>query len=147
MKPGTRQSAFVKENPYLVHCYTRHDGLSGVVVSDKEYPVQTAFSLINKTLLDFEKINYNWDTIKEDRISEPESMIDDLVLFQSPANTIVKIQKDLEDITSIMHKNIEDTLNRGESLESLMNKSEDLSANSIRFYKLAKKQNRCCKTY
>ena len=38
-------------------------------------------------------------------------------------------------------------LNRGETLDALMDKSEDLSATSLTFYKQAKKQNQCCKAY
>ena len=46
-----------------------------------------------------------------------------------------------------MHKNIEEVLNRGETLDALMDKSEDLSATSLTFYKQSKKQNQCCKAY
>lgn len=46
-----------------------------------------------------------------------------------------------------MSKNIEEVLKRGETLDSLMEKSTDLSATSLQFYKKAKKTNQCCKAY
>lgn len=61
------------------------------------------------------------------------------------ADKLLKIQKNLDDIKDIMHKNIDEVLKRGENLDSLMEKSEDLSATSVQFYKKAKSTNACCK--
>ena len=44
-----------------------------------------------------------------------------------------------------MVQNLNELLKRGENLENLMEKSEDLKASSVNFYKYAKKTNRCCK--
>ena len=59
----------------------------------------------------------------------------------------MKIESELNSITDIMHKNIEQLLKRGETLENLMQKSNDLSTVSYDFYKRAKKNNQCCKLY
>jgi synaptobrevin family protein YKT6 len=68
-----------------------------------------------------------------------------LQLYQNPseADKLTKIQKNLDEVKDIMHKNIEEVLNRGETLDTLMDKSEDLSASSLTFYKQAKKTNSC----
>ena len=50
----------------------------------------------------------------------------------------------IDEIKGIMHKNIDEVLKRGENLESLMDKSEDLSATSVQFFKKAKSTNKCC---
>lgn len=42
------------------------------------------------------------------------------------------------------HKTIESVLERGEKLDSLVDKSAALSASSKGFYKTAKSQNSCC---
>lgn len=67
------------------------------------------------------------------------------LLYQNPAEAdkLIKIQKGLDEVKDIMHKNIEEVLNRGETLDALMDKSEDLSATSLTFYKQSKKQNQC----
>ena len=56
------------------------------------------------------------------------------------------IQEELKEVKEIMHQNFKDLLDRGESIESLMAKSHDISATSLNYYKSAKKANaRCCK--
>jgi len=58
-----------------------------------------------------------------------------------------KVLRQVDEVKDIMHKNIEEVLKRGENLDSLMEKSEDLSAVSVQFYKKAKQTNQCCKYY
>mmetsp|Transcript_13509 Transcript_13509/g.15147 ORF Transcript_13509/g.15147 Transcript_13509/m.15147 type:complete len:111 (+) Transcript_13509:292-624(+) len=70
-----------------------------------------------------------------------------LKTWQNPAEAdkIYKIKTELTEVTDIMHKNMEDLLKRGESLDVLMAKSKDLSTMSVEFYKKAKKKNqKCC---
>lgn len=43
-----------------------------------------------------------------------------------------------------MHKNIDHMLDRGEKIDVLVAKSNDLSSTSKVFYKQAKKSKRCC---
>lgn len=67
--------------------------------------------------------------------------------WQNPAEAdkLYKIKTELTEVKEVMHKNMQDLLERGESLESLMTKSKDLSKMSNDFYKKAKKKNqRCC---
>ena len=98
-------------------------------------------------MADFEKVAANWQEIQDDQSLTPEFMQKDLAKYQDPheADKLSKIQKDLDDIKDVMHKNIEEVLQRGENLDSLMDKSEDLSATSVQFYRKAKAQNACCK--
>lgn len=52
-QPTQRQS--IQENNFTAHVHARPavDGISGVLVSDSEYPVRVAFSLLNKLLEEF----------------------------------------------------------------------------------------------
>jgi synaptobrevin family protein YKT6 len=60
----------------------------------------------------------------------------------------MKLQGDLNDITNTMKQNLNELLKRGESLDALMSKSNDLSSGSLMFYKNAKKANsKCCNLY
>ena len=63
--------------------------------------------------------------------------------WQNPeeADKLYKITTDLTEVKEIMHKNMQDLFERGESLESLMSKSKDLGKMSNDFYKKAKKKN------
>ena len=67
--------------------------------------------------------------------------------MQDPAQAdkLTKIQRDLDETKVVLHKTIESMLERGEKLDNLVDKSNDLSIASQMFYKQAKKTNSCCK--
>lgn len=145
---GSRQTVGLADNPFLVHSYVRFDGLAGVVVTQKDYNVRVAYSLINKMMSDYEAAySAKWKSAAQDASDEPDFLKRDIQVYQNPAEAdkLTKIQKNLDEVKDIMHKNIEEVLKRGETLDSLMEKSNDLSATSLTFYKQAKKQNSCCK--
>lgn len=62
---------------------------------------------------------------------------------KSPLTTW-QIQKELDETKIVLHKTIESVLERGEKIDSLVAKSDGLSAQSKMFYTQAKKQNSCC---
>ncbi len=144
-EPGQRQS--ITHEDYVVHCYVRSDGLGGTVVTDSEYPARVAFVLLTQLLDDFTSaVGDAWKTC-----TTPESMafpaLDDyLQKYQDPsaADKITKIQNDLDETTQILHKTIDSVLERGVKLDNLVERSNDLSAQSKMFYKQAKKTNSCC---
>lgn len=130
-----------------MHCYVRSDGLAGTVTTDGEYPARVAFGLLGQLLDDF--TNQHGDAWKT--VSTPESMTfpeatEYLEKYQDPASAdkVTKIQKDLDETTQILHKTIDSVLERGVKLDNLVDKSNDLSAQSKLFYKQAKKTNSCC---
>jgi synaptobrevin family protein YKT6 len=63
-------------------------------------------------------------------------------------DNILKLQSELNEVTDIMKKNLNELLKREENLDGLMAKSKDLSSVSVEFYKKAKSaNNKCCKLY
>lgn len=72
-----------------------------------------------------------------------------LTKFQNPkeADAMTKIQNDLDETKIILHNTITSVLQRGEKLDNLVAKSEDLSMQSKVFYKTARKTNQCCQLY
>ncbi|GAA6022581.1 hypothetical protein JCM11491_000691 [Sporobolomyces phaffii] len=154
--PGQRQS--VQENSYTAHVYSRQaDHLSGVIITDQEYPVRVAFSLLNKILDEFTtKIpRATWeDKARQGRaqggkvgvLVDYPQLQEYVQKYQDPrqADSIMKVQQELDETKIILHKTIESVLERGEKLDSLVDKSAALSASSKSFYKTAKKQNSCC---
>lgn len=60
-----------------------------------------------------------------------------LAKFQNPnqADAMTRIQTDLDETKIILHNTISAVLERGEKLDDLVAKSEDLSAQSKMFYK------------
>ena len=66
--------------------------------------------------------------------------------FQVPheADKILKIQKDLDETKTILVQSMDKLLDRGEALDSLANKSGDLSLQSKIFLDQASGLNSCC---
>ncbi|KAJ6215480.1 hypothetical protein RDWZM_009980 [Blomia tropicalis] len=140
----------VKEQEYVCHVYIRSDRLAGVVVSDQEYPNRVAHTLISRILDEFSDSvpQAQWSTINE--FQAPYTKLDMyLNKFQNPkeADAMTKIQNDLDETKIILHNTISGILERGEKLDNLVAKSEDLSVQSKVFYKTARKTNQCCQYY
>ncbi|KAF4532601.1 hypothetical protein B566_EDAN017464 [Ephemera danica] len=141
----SRQS--VKEGAYLCHAYVRADNLAGVIISDHEYPHRVSHTLITKILDEFAAKSppSSWPTQAENSISFPQ-LNTYLARYQNPreADAMTKIQEELEETKIIMHSTIEAVLQRGEKLDDLVSKSEDLTLHAKEFYKIARKTNSCC---
>jgi synaptobrevin family protein YKT6 len=86
-----------------------------------------------------------YSTIKEDnKIPFPE-LKDYIVRYQNPENadSIMKIQKELDETKVVLHKTIESVLDRGEKIDKLVADSDKLAYSSKAFFDKAKKQNSC----
>lgn len=144
-QPASRQS--VKEGEYMLQVYVRSDNLAGVLITDHEYPNRVAHTLITKTMDEFTAAvpASSWATAKEDSI-DYTVLHQHLAKYQNPkeADTMTKIQNDLDETKIILHDTIKAVLERGEKLDDLVAKSDSLSMHSKAFYKTARKTNSCC---
>ncbi|CCJ29958.1 unnamed protein product [Pneumocystis jirovecii] len=142
---GQRKS-FDQDN-YALHAYSRSESIVGVVITDKEYPVRVAHSLLSKILDEF-LMKYppsSWPKKNNQRLSF--NLLDEyIVKYQDPrkADNIMKVQQELDDIKNVLFQTIDSVLQRGEKLDDLVQRSDILSAQSRLFYKQAKKNNSCC---
>jgi len=147
IQPGQRITVEQEQmNEYQVHSHVRTDGLSGAVTADKEYPARVAFTMLAQLLDQFAAEVSGWQTeTRESAVAFPP-LADMIVRCQDPASfdKIMKIQKDLDDTTAVLHQTIDGILERGEKLDSLVERSDDLSKQSKMFYKQARKTNSCC---
>jgi len=148
---GTRITIALKEVPYKCHCYRKINGLAGIVISDNEYPDRVAHSLVSRVLSEFEKKfqNDTWNKVEKDENFDFPKNAELLQEYQDPkeADKYMKIQQNLDDIKEIMHKNLEEILRRGETLDTLLQKSTDIGEVSKMFHQKAKKNNQCCQWY
>ena len=87
----------------VAHVYTHPQGVSGMIISDKDYPSRVAFSLLNKIMDEFlVKFPTNqWKTA--DSLEYPE-LAEYLRKYQDPqqADAIMKVQKELDETTAIL---------------------------------------------
>lgn len=152
-QPGQRQS--VKTEGYLCHVHVRDNGIAGIVVANESYPVTAAFSVITKVIEDFMVQQSgpgagggeaSWQRVEVDGVVANAILDPAIIRYQdhTQADKIAKIQKDLDETKIILHQTIDSVLRRGEKLDALVDKSNDLSLASQMFYKQAKKTNSCC---
>ncbi|KAI9630077.1 hypothetical protein KEM48_012282 [Puccinia striiformis f. sp. tritici PST-130] len=135
---------------YTAHAYLRPvENLIGIIITNDEYPVRVAFSLLNKLLDEFTtKIpESKWKPILANPPTSGtapnlgfNSIDEYLIKYQDPkqADTILKVQQELDETKIVLHKTIESVLERGEKLDSLVERSNALSSQSKMFYKTAK---------
>ncbi|XP_043272144.1 synaptobrevin homolog YKT6 isoform X2 [Venturia canescens] len=142
---AARQS--VKEGEYMCHVYVRGDNLAGVLISDHEYPNRVSHTLITKVLDEFaaRHPSNTWATLNEATADFPQ-INTYLAKYQNPqeADSLTKMQNNLDETKIILHSTLEAVLQRGEKLDDLVAKSEGLSVQSKAFYKTARKTNSCC---
>lgn len=143
-RAGQRQD--IEEQDYTFHAYGRSEGICGIIISDHAYPALVAHQLLSKVLDEFLVLHprSEWST-SDPTLSFP-ALKDYIVKYQDPqqADSIMKIQKELDETKIVLHKTIESVLQRGEKIDDLVAKSDGLSAQSRMFYTQAKKQNSCC---
>jgi synaptobrevin family protein YKT6 len=100
-----------------------------------EYPTLVAHQVLSKLVDEF-LAEYPVATIsKGGRLAFPK-LKDYLTKYQDPqqADSIMKIQKELDETKILMKKTIESVLERGEKIDNLVAKSDGLSTQSKLFY-------------
>ncbi|TPX62563.1 hypothetical protein PhCBS80983_g00314 [Powellomyces hirtus] len=144
------QRAKIEEKELLGHVFIRADGLSCVMITKSTYPSRTAFSLLNRLADEFSSKfpqKSQWATMNPATTSPryPELKAH-LTKAQDPesADPFMRVQKELDETKIVLHKTMESLLQRGEKLDELVIKSDELSSASKVFYKTAKKTNSCC---
>jgi synaptobrevin family protein YKT6 len=133
-------------------CYaiSNSDKIGVTMICDEEYPKRVAIDFLLKihdnfkTFLQEKKLDLNMYTSDTD--VKYDYIANEIEAWQDPSkkDSLMKLQNELNDVTDIMRQNLNELLKREENLESLMQKSNDLSATSVNFYKQAKKTNSCC---
>ncbi|KAJ9115463.1 hypothetical protein QFC22_005221 [Naganishia vaughanmartiniae] len=167
-QPNTPAS--IEENNYKAHVFRTSaqpgkPSLAAVMITDMEYPLRPAFSLLTKILDEQSGLltslstpggsgapgSYlsapNPSTAASGGLSPAQkgsleaTLTQYLAKYQDPkqADTIMKVQKELDETKVVLHKTIESVLERGEKLDNLVERSNALSAQSKMFYKTAKK--------
>lgn len=121
---------------YTFHVYGRTEGVAGVIISDHDYPALVAHQLLSKVVDEFlSKYPRSTFANSNPTLAFPE-LKDYIVKYQDPqqADSIMKIQKELDETKIVLHKTIESVLQRGEKIDDLVAKSDGLSAQSKMFY-------------
>lgn len=121
---------------YTFHAYGRSEGVAGIIISDHDYPALVAHQLLSKVVDEFlaQHPRATWAT-SNPTLPFPE-LKEYMTKYQDPqqADSIMRIQKELDETKIVLHKTIESVLQRGEKIDDLVAKSDGLSAQSKMFY-------------
>lgn len=136
----------VEERGYRCFVSSFQDNLVCVAVASSDYPNRTCFSFLRESHHVFVNSYPLWYTIDRDVNLTSTQLVALLDKYQHPeqVDVITKIEKDLDETKDVMIKNIDALLNRGEKLDDLLNKAENLSKGSKEFLTKTKRLNRCC---
>ena len=120
------------------------------MICDDEYPKRVAIDFLLKIYDNFKSFikekNIDISVYTDDTNLKFEYIKTGIDEWQDPTkkDNLMMLQNELNEVKNIMVKNIEELMNRGESLESLIKKSKDLSETSKNYYDQSKRTNRCC---
>eukprot|EP01120_Amphizonella_sp_Union-15-10_P015100 TRINITY_DN7652_c0_g1_i1.p1 TRINITY_DN7652_c0_g1~~TRINITY_DN7652_c0_g1_i1.p1 ORF type:complete len:202 (-),score=26.03 TRINITY_DN7652_c0_g1_i1:121-726(-) len=144
--PGELQGVQHKE--YICYSRVTAEGLGVVAVADEEYPKRVAFDFLRKAseLFTSKQSLDSWSKIDKDTNFTVPGMQELFNQYQNPkeADKIMKIQSDIDETKNVLLKSIDNLLERGQKLEDLAQKSNDLSFQSKAFVNQAEKMNKCC---
>lgn len=119
-RAGVRQD--IEEKSYTFHAYGSSQGIAGLIISDAEYPALVAHQLLSKVVDEFLSSNPRSSYSSPSVTSRPFPQLKDyLVKYQDPAqaDSIMKVQRELDETKIVLHKTIESVLERGKRLIAL----------------------------
>ena len=136
----------IEEKIGKVHAYNTSFGFCAILITESLYGNLAAQAILSKTVDGFKSrftpteikekdpSSFNWPDIKALRIEA----------VTAEQTGLTAVQRELDETKIVLHKTIESVLERGEKLDTLVAKSDQLGVMSKGFYKQAKQQNACC---
>lgn len=131
-------------------CDEQANALCGIVITNHTYPMIAAHKLLGKVLDEFfaQYPKDTWSTLHADPekrkvagkapLPEPMPQLNEYVKkYKDPQqiDSLSKIQQELDATKVVLHETIESVLQRGEKLDDLVAKSNDLSSSSRLYYR------------
>jgi synaptobrevin family protein YKT6 len=135
---GTRQTIDLTDdkNGYdlVAHAFKQTNGTSVCVITDREYPTRTALTFVA-----------NVHKLTEVDQSATLFLTKMLQTYQNPAQVdkLWHVQNNLDQLQASMRLNVQQLLERGETLDDLIQKTDDLSNRAKLFQRRAAHLNRC----
>lgn len=111
-------------------------------MTDLDYPVRAATAILTRVTGEFVKIHGDrYRLVTEDSTFAFSALEDMLREYQDPrrADPLTRVQDQLEETKGVVMKTLDQLLEREAKLESLIQKSQDLSSQTKNFYKTSKK--------
>lgn len=139
--------ASIESGEYTIHYLLTSDGIIYVCICDKSYPAKLAFSYLDEISKEFSN-SYGSEFHKPGIRPFAFVKFDNFMqktkrLYQDTRATqnLDKLNAELQDVTQVMTKNIQDLLYRGDSLDKMADLSSSLRTESKKYKRHAKRIN------
>eukprot|EP00657_Telonema_sp_P-1_P010055 TRINITY_DN4355_c0_g1_i1.p1 TRINITY_DN4355_c0_g1~~TRINITY_DN4355_c0_g1_i1.p1 ORF type:complete len:160 (-),score=27.87 TRINITY_DN4355_c0_g1_i1:161-640(-) len=142
---GSRDA--VVHDAYVLYCRVRPGGLTAVVLCDLEYDQRVAFGCCEQILDQFlSQYPTEWEGCKDELSLPCPEIAESLVKFQDirEADKITRINAELDDVKEVLQRSIDQVLLRGEKLDDLVAKSDDLSMEAKALLTTSENATTCC---
>ena len=146
-QPGGRASA--ENEGMLINVVHRIDHLACVVFTDEDYPKRTSFALCERASEEFVgKYAVRWTNAPKDTDVKFKELKSIVKQFEKPGDhdAVTRAIEATHATTEVITQTLNKIMIRGETLQDVMEKSEELSAKAKIFYKDSRKK-KCCRTF
>lgn len=144
--PNSEDRASIESQNFQIHYVISHS-IVYFVICDKSYPRKLAFSYLQEISQEFSTSHGN-DALRPDTrpyafVSFDNYMQKTKKLYQDERaqTNMDRLNTELEDVKTVLHKNIEDLLYRGDSLDKMSDISSSIRMESSKYRKAARKIN------
>lgn len=142
---GSKQSVDILEGLGKGHAWAHPQGIAAVAFITGEYPMRVVFGLLDEVV---QACIHHRAGKSEDFLVDAELRRQTEKIFQryqhpEETDSLMRTQATLEEIHGEVQKSIESLLRRGESLDALIDKSQELSNSSKKFARMAEQNNGC----
>ncbi|KAI0663132.1 protein transporter SEC22 [Cubamyces menziesii] len=150
ISPNSEPRCSIESGAYTLH-YLIADNVIFLVITDKSYPRKLAFSYLDELSKEFQ-LSYG---AKVDTVRKPYAFVgfdtfmskttrlyqDTRTASAAGASHLDKLNDELQDVTRIMTKNMEELLWRGDSLDRMSHLSTSLRSESEKYRRAARNIN------
>ncbi|WPH03479.1 Hypothetical protein R9X50_00635900 [Acrodontium crateriforme] len=141
--PQSEPRASIENSKYTMH-YVLNDSLCYIALTEKSYPKKLALTYLEDVRAEFQtsykRDDYLSPQLRPYQYSEFERFIDRTKkTYQDSRATdnLSRLNDELKDVTTVMTKNIEDLLYRGDSLDKMGDMSSRLREDSAKYKRAA----------
>jgi len=147
--PNAESRCSIESGPYTLH-YLIADNVVFLVIADKSYPRKLAFSYLDELSKEFalsygakvETVRKPYAFVGFDTfMSKTARLYQDTRTAGAAGSNMDKLNDELQDVTRIMTKNMEELLWRGDSLDRMSHLSTSLRSESEKYRKAARNIN------
>lgn len=143
---GPLRAVFHHED-YQIYCRTRGDGLGLILVSDLEYPQEPAFEMLEKIAEELPVQETESTEEEGNRLIQNHPIIRDMFWeYKQPTvlDKMSRITGEIAETKNILRQTLDQLFRRKGNLDTMVERSEELSKASKQFYKTTRK-NKCCR--